>query len=287
MSQFVISTDTTADLPHDYVKEHHIPIIPLVYKMGDEIYGDEKELSEKEFYDRMRNGEMPTTMACNNESVDRHFRPILESGKDILHICFSSALSSSYNTVCVTARDLMEDFPDRKIVVVDSLSAALGEGLLVHKALQQQAQGKTLEETAKWTEENKLHICHMFTVNDLHHLHRGGRISKATAVVGTLINVKPVLHVDDNGCLVPLSNVRGRKKSLNQLVENMLTRIDGYDNDIIFIGHGDCPEDAQYVADLVKAKTGITNFLIGYVCPTIGAHTGPGVVTLFFMGNER
>jgi DegV family protein with EDD domain len=170
--------------------------------------------------------------------------------------------------------------------VVDSLCASLGEGLLVHKAVQLKEKGKSLDEIASWLEENKLNLCHIFTVDDLHHLHRGGRVSKTSAIIGTLINVKPVLHVDNEGHLIPLNNVRGRKKALISLVE---ARLDGYrdQNDTVFISHGDCLEDAEFVASLVKERYGINDILINYVCPTIGAHSGPGTVALFFMGNKR
>ena len=171
--------------------------------------------------------------------------------------------------------------------MIDSLCASLGEGLLVHKAVSLRDKGTSIEETVQWLEENKLHLCHNFTVNDLFHLHRGGRVSKTTAILGTLVNVKPILHVDDEGHLIPLSNVRGRKKSLHALVDRMAEQITGYENDIVFISHGDSYEDAQYVANLVKERFGIENILINYVSPTIGAHSGPGTIALFFMGEKR
>ena len=181
----------------------------------------------------------------------------------------------------------MEKNPEAKIIVIDSLCASLGEGLLVHKAVELRDAGKSIEEVAKWVEENKLHLCHQFTVDDLNHLHRGGRVSKATAIIGTLVSVKPVLHVDNEGHLTSLVNVRGRKKSLNTLVDNMAKLVGNYENDIVFISHGDCLEDAEYVAELIKERFGITDFLINYVSPTIGAHSGPGTIALFFMGETR
>ena len=287
MNNYIITSDTTCDLPESYRKEHEIEIIPLYYNMDDVIYGDEVNLEPAAFYDKMRNGKLPTTMACNPEAAEKCFRKYLDKGLDILHIAFSSALSSSYNTCAVVGRELAEEYPDRKIIVIDSKCASLGEGLFVHKAVCNRSNGLSIEDNAKWLEDNKLHVCHQFTVDDLHHLHRGGRVSKATAVIGTLINVKPVLHVDNEGALVSLNNVRGRKKALNTLVDNMEKTCGGYDNDVIFISHGDCIEDANYVAEQIKKRFGIDNIMINYVCPTVGAHSGPGTLALFFMGETR
>lgn len=287
MKEFIISTDSTADLPEEYIQKHNIFIHPICYTLKDEIYGVDKNLTPEEFYERMRTGLMPTTMASNPDFINTAYKKQIEAGMDILHISFSSALSCSYNNASVAARDLCEENPDAKIIVIDSLCASMGQGLLVHYATKLKEEGKTIDEVASWINENKQHLCHQFTVNDLHHLQRGGRVSKAAAVIGTLINVKPVLHVDNEGRLIPLTNVRGRKKALTTLVDNMGTKIEGYKNDIVFISHGDCLEDAQFVADLIKERFGIDNFLINFICPTIGAHSGPGTVALFFMGNER
>lgn len=289
MNQYVITSDSTCDLPDDYIGRHNIKLFPLYYNMNGIIYGGDNDLEPKEFYNTMRQGVMPTTMAVNPDYARKAFIALLDQGYDILHIGFSSALSGSYSVVATVARELCEERPEAKIVVIDSLCASLGEGLLLYKAIEQKESGKSLDEVAAWLEQNKLQLCHMFTVDDLHHLHRGGRVSRAAAIIGTLINVKPVLHVDNDGKLVPLNNVRGRKKALIGLVDQMEARLKNYaqDNDIVFISHGDCLEDAEFVADLVKERFGIQNFLINYVCPTIGAHSGPGTVALFFMGRER
>lgn len=287
MSTYIITTDTTCDLPEDYLKEHQIDVIPLYYSIDDVVYGEENHIPPKEFYDIMRGGKLPTTMAANPETTTQCFRRHLENGKDILHIAFSSGLSSTYNAAVIAANELKEEFPDRTIIVIDSKCASMGEGLMVYKAAQNRDKNMSIDENAKWLEENLLHFCHLFTVNDLNHLHRGGRVSKATAVIGTMINVKPVLHVNDEGKLISLSNVRGRKKSLNALVDKMEETYKGYKNDIILISHGDCLEDAQYVAAQIKERFGIEKFMFNYVSPTVGAHTGPGVVALFFMGEHR
>lgn len=232
---------------------------------------------------------MPTTMAANPDTVRKIFMGLVNEGYDILHIAFSSALSGSCSVAETVARDICEEVPGAKITVIDSLCASMGEGLLVHKAIMMKEAGKSMDEIARWLESNKLNLCHIFTVDDLHHLRRGGRISRTTAIIGTLINVKPVLHVNDEGKLVPLNNVRGRKKALVSLVDQMEKRLPGFEdkNDVIFISHGDCREDADYLASMIRERFGMENFMINYVCPTIGSHSGPGTVALFFMGNSR
>lgn len=289
MRDFVITSDTTTDLPDAYVTENNVQLLSLYYNIDNVVYGADHQLDAHEFYEKMRSGLMPTTMACNPETAESCFREQLDKGLDILHIGFSSALSSSYDAAAVTGKKLQEEYPDSKVFVIDSLCASLGEGLLVHKAVELKKQGKTIDEIAQWLEANKLNLCHQFTVNDLHHLHRGGRVSKTAAVIGSLINVKPVLHVDNEGRLIPLFNVRGRKKSLITLVDNMEKSIKGFEdqNDTIFISHGDSIEDAQFVADLVQERFGKKEILINYVGPTIGAHSGPGTIALFFMGSPR
>lgn len=289
MRKFLITTDGNSDLTAAYGKAHNIRLIPLYYNLDGKIYGGDDVLAPEDFYNRMRAGKMPTTMAVNPEVVESTFRSVLEEGCDILHIAFSSALSGSYNVAAMVGQQLEEDFPQAKIVVIDSLCASLGQGLLIHKANEMRERGASLEDTAAWVEEHKGHVCHQFTVDNLFHLFRGGRVSRTAAVLGTLIQVKPVLHVDDSGRLVAVGKVRGRKKSLNALVDRMAETMGSYreDNDIIFISHGDCLEDARYVADRVKERFGIDRFYIDMVNPTIGAHSGPGTVALFYLGDQR
>ena len=289
MKDFLISTDTTADLPDNYVKENNIDIHTLFYAFGEVIYGTDNTMPEKEFFDRMRKGEMPTTMACNPQDCKTIFEKRVNEGFDILHIAFSSALSGTYNSSRIAAEELMEDYPDRKIIVVDSLGASLGQGLLVYLAQEKKEQGEDMETVAKWAEENRLHMVHLFTVNDLNHLYRGGRISRTTAVVGSMLNIKPVLHVDNDGKLTAIGKVRGRKKSLQELVKLMDEKIGSYHDTChtIFISHGDCEEDANYVAEKVKEKYQINTIIMNQVGATIGAHSGPGTMALFFVGDER
>ena len=290
MKEFVIVTDTTTDLPRDYVEKHHLYMMSLPYTLEGTSYTWEKPMPVKDFYDKMRAGSLPTTSPANPEEAALLYESILKDNDvDILHIAFSSGLSGSFNSCRIASADVCEKYPDHRIVVVDSLAATLGQGLLVYKAVQLKEAGKSLDEVAAWVEENKYHLVHNFTVDDLFHLHRGGRLSKTAAIVGTMINLKPVLHVDDEGHLVMLSKVRGRKKSLIGLVDCMEKQLGDWKdkNDIIFISHGDCPEDAQFVADLIKERFGYENFMIDYIGATIGAHSGPGTVALFYLGDHR
>ena len=230
---------------------------------------------------------MATTTQINPEQAKESFEPLLKEGKDILHLGFSSGLSGTYNSMRIAAEELKEEYPDRKLIVIDTLCACLGEGLLLYYALKRKSEGMSIDELAEWVEENKLHICHDVTVDDLNHLHRGGRISKATAVVGTMVKIKPIIHMDNQGKLQVIGKERGRKKSLNKIVDMAVEQARGWENDIIMITHGDCLEDAEYVAGLVREKMGIDNILINNIGTVIGSHTGPGVVAVFCMGSQR
>lgn len=289
MRDYIITTDNTSDLPEAYIKEHSLGMLSLTYMIDGETYNRKHELPYKEFFEKMRAGSMPTTSQVNPEEAKEELREFLLAGKDIIHIAFSSGLSGSYNSIRIAAEDLCEEMQDRKITVIDSLSASLGEGLLVYKAVQLKEQGMEYEELVKWLEDHKLNVVHNFTVDDLFHLYRGGRVSKAAAVLGTMIHLKPVLHVDQEGHLIPIAKVRGRKKSLAALVENMEKQIGSYrdKNDIVFISHGDCIEDAEYVKSMIEEKFAVKAFLINPVGPVIGAHSGPGTLALFYMGDIR
>lgn len=290
MARFIITTDSTCDLPESYLKEHDIDVHPLYYRFGEDVYGDDKQLTHKEFYDRMRAGEMPTTMATNPTRSYEIFENRIKNGeKDILHIAFSSGLSSSCQNAVIAANEVKEAYPDANIIVIDSLSASLGEGLVVYKAVQMMEEDESIEEVADYVRNLLLHVAHHFTVDDLFHLYRGGRVSKATAIVGTIAGIKPNLHVDDEGYLKPLSKVRGRKKALTALVDTMEKTMGSYkdQNDVVMIGHDDTCEDAQFVADLIKERFGINNIVMNTICPTIGAHTGTGIIALFFLAEAR
>lgn len=290
MGQFKLVTDSTADLPQEYLEKHDIGCLNLCYSIGGKTYGGTgKELEPKKFYAMMREGQMPSTSQVNPEEAKAYFTECLKENKEILYLAFSSGLSGTCNSVRIAAEELAEEYPDSKIVVIDSLCASLGEGLFVHKAVCMMEAGKNLEETAEWLNGHIQNLVHVFTVDDLNHLYRGGRVSKATAVVGTIAGIKPILHVDEEGHLIPIGKVRGRKKSLINLVDYMEKKMGQYkeQNDIVFISHGDAPEDAEFVKNEITSRFGIESFLINNIGPTIGAHSGPGTIALFFLGENR
>ncbi len=287
MSEFVIVSDSTVDLPREYLQAKKIPIISLSYIMDGVTYEEMNGLSHKAFFEKLRAGSLPTTSQINPEQAREALEPFVKEGKDILYIGFSSGLSGSYNSVRMAAEELKEEYPDSCIITVDSLCACMGEGLLLYKALELKEQGKTMEEIADWVEKNKLHICHNVTVDDLNHLHRGGRISKTTAVVGSMIKIKPIIHMSDEGKLVVIGKERGRKKSLISIVDRMEKQMQGYDNDIVMITHGDCIEDAEFVKKQIEERFDIHNVMINGIGSVIGSHTGAGVVAVFFMGDKR
>lgn len=287
MNEFVIVSDSTVDLPKEYLRDKQVPIISLSYVMDGVTYEEMNGLSHKEFFEKLRTGALPTTSQINPEQAREALEPFAKEGKDILYIGFSSGLSGSYNSVRIAAEELKEEYPDVEIIVIDSLCACMGEGLLLHKALELKAQGMELKEIAEWVEHNKLHVCHNVTVDDLNHLHRGGRISKTTAVVGSMIKIKPIIHMSDEGKLVVIGKERGRKKSLISIVDRMEKQMQGYENDIVMITHGDCIEDAEFVKKQVEDRFGIHNIMINGIGSVIGSHTGAGVVAVFFMGDKR
>ena len=285
--EYVIISDNTCDLPDNIYKQLGLKIMCLSYTMGGVEYSEDNALSISEFYAKMRDGEMTKTSQITREDIEKTFTEALNNGFDILYIGFSSGLSGSYDSARIAAEELSPKYPDSKIRTVDSLCASIGEGLFVYKAAQMKKEGKSIDEVYQWCEDNKLHLCHMFTVNDLMFLHRGGRVSKASAIAGSILGIKPILHVDNEGHLIPIGKIRGRKQSLEALVNEMDKRLGNYKNDTIGISHGDCIEDAEYVKKLIEKKYGIKNFIINHVGPVIGSHSGPGTIALFFLGEYR
>ena len=277
MRDYVITVNSTVDLPKEWLEERRVPVVPLKYTIDGETYTDMEGLTGKEFFAKLREGKMSTTSQVNPEEAAEMLEPFLKEGKDILHLGFSSGLSGTLNSMKIAGEMLEEKYPEAKVIVIDTLCACLGEALLLYKALQQKEKGMNIDELAQWVEENKLHVCHNVTVDDLNHLHRGGRVSKTTAVLGTLVQIKPIIHMDNNGKLQVIGKERGRKKSLNKIVDMAVEQSKGWDNDIIMITHGDCIEDAEYVAKLVREKMGIDNILINNIGTVIGSHTGPPV----------
>lgn len=287
MRDYIITVNSTVDTGKEWLKERNVPVIPLKYTIDGQEYTDMYGLSDKEFFQKLREGKMSVTSQINPEEAKEMLEPYVKEGKDVLHLAFSSALSGTCNSMKIAAEELQEEYPEAKVIVVDTLCACMGEAMLLYYALKQKEAGKTIEEVAQWVEENKLHVCHNVTVDDLFYLHRGGRVSKTAAVLGTMVKVKPIIHMDDNGALQVIGKERGRKKSLHKIVDMAVERSKGWDNEIIMITHGDCLEDAEYVAKLVREKMGVENVFIHNIGTVIGSHTGPGVVATFCMGNKR
>lgn len=286
---FCIATDSTADLPKEYLLEKNIKCVNLSYIMDGVTYGNGKELDPKDFYAMMRQGKMPTTSQVNPDEAKVFLESIAQTEKEILVLAFSSGLSGTYNSLRLAAESVMEERSDCRIIVIDSLCASLGEGMFVYKAVQLREKGCSMDETTAWLKEHMFEFVHVFTVDDLFHLWRGGRVSKTAAVIGTLAGIKPMLHVDNEGHLINIDKIRGRKKSLQALVDYMGKKRANYkeNGDIVMITHGDCLEDAEYVAGLIRERFGIDNIMINTLGPVIGTHTGPGLIALFFMGESR
>ena len=290
---FEIVTDSCCNLLEDMIDDFGIHVLPLTFMVDgeDEVYqsylkGERTDL--KQFYTMMREGKVFKTSLPNLAESEALFRDLLGSGRDVLYIAFSSGLSGTYQALSLMAAQLQEEFPERRIHVVDSLAASGGQGLLVWYAVQHARAGESIDQVRDWLEENKLHLAHWFTVDDLMFLFRGGRVSKTAAWAGTLLNIKPVLHVDDEGHLIPMEKVRGRKKSLNALIDHMEKSANKPISDqMVFITHGDCIEDAEYVAAKIKERFGVKEVVINYVDPVIGAHSGPGTMALFFLADKR
>ena len=283
---YQIITDSCCDFNEAQYSQWNVLSAPLTVTYNGENHENfSREEDVKAFYNELRGGVMATTSAVNPDGWARVMEPALKEGKDILILAFSSGLSTTYQSAVIAAKELREVYPDRTIHVVDTLCAALGQGLLVWHASQKQAAGMGLEELVAWVEANKLNICHWVTVDDLSHLKRGGRISATTAIVGTMLNIKPIIYVDNDGHLINTAKVRGRKTAMEYLAKKLGETCT--DLDTVFIAHGDCAEDAAALETLVKEKYGVKNVITGYVGPVIGAHTGPGVLVLFFLGSHR
>lgn len=287
---YAIITDSTANLTGAMIEKYQLEVLSLNYYVdGKEIKGYEKgkENDLAQFYQLMREQKEITTSLVNVAEAQELFERIIAEEKDILYIGFSSGLSGTYQAVSVVAEEMREAHPERKIETVDSLAAALGEGMLVHYAAQNRENGMSLEENLDWVQKHIQNLCHWFTVDDLFFLKRGGRISATTAVVGTALSIKPVLHVDEEGHLIARGKVRGRKKALDALVKHMEETAINPQDQMVYISHGDCLEDANYVADKVKEKLGVREVMVHILDPVIGAHAGPGTVALFYIGTER
>ena len=290
MSNYRSVTDSAADMSAAMVEESGVTVLPLCFTMEEESYEDHPDrraMPIEEFYRRLREGKMATTSAVNVSQYIDVLEPMLQAGEDVLVLAFSSGLSTTYNSSAIAVAELREKYPERKIFTVDTLCASLGQGLLVWQAAALQKAGRSLEQVRDWAEANNLNLCHWVAVDDLAHLKRGGRISATTALVGGMLSIKPIIHVDNEGHLINVGKVRGRAASLKHLVDEMEKRVTNPREQIIFISHSDCLEDARVVGEEVKRRFGVKDVVYNHIGPVIGAHTGPGTVALFFMGTER
>ena len=289
MRDYIIATDSCCDFDENLIRELDLTVIPLSVHLGQDHFRNYPgEMPESHvFYTRLSKGDPAQTSAPNVEAFKDAFRPFLEAGKDVLYLGFSSALSATYQNAAMAVEELREAFPDAVIRAVDTLCASMGQGLLVDLAVQEKRKGKSLEEVVSFVRETIPHLCHWFTVGDLSQLRRGGRLSAGKAIVGNLLNIKPVLHVDHEGRLVPMESAKGRKKSVEALVRHMEETAIAPETQRIYISHGDCLGDAEVLAAAIQSKLGVASVTIGDVGPVIGAHSGLGTLALFFLGKER
>ena len=290
MRDYVIMTDSCCDLTDQMARDLELEVLPLTMHMDGQDYPNDlagTAISNQEFYKRIRAGKLATTSAVNVGQFQDAMRRVLESGRDIVCVCFSSALSTTYQSAVIAAEDLRAEFPEAEIHVVDSLSASLGQGLLLYLAVEQKRKGLTAAELAKWVEDNRLTVCHWFTVDDLNFLKRGGRVSATTALLGTMLSIKPIMHTSDEGKLVPVSKARGRKAAIAALLDKIETLGIHPEKQTMFICHADCEEDAKAVAQTIKDRFGTPTVHINYIGPVIGSHTGPNTMGIFFVGTQR
>ena len=290
MRDYCIVTDSTCDLPANIVTDLGITVIPMEFQLDGTTYlnyPDGRDYDFHAFYDALRAGKASTTSQVNYQTFLDTFTPILESGRDILYLAFSSGLSGTYNGSVIAANDLMEKYPDSKVISVDTLAASVGEGLLVYTAAKKREEGLSLDELAQWVTDNRLHLCHWFTVDDLNHLKRGGRVSAATALFGTMLSIKPVMYTSPEGKLIPMGKARGMKAALTELVNTMDKLAIRPIREPVFICHADCQDSVDYVKGLLYERFGVTDVRADYIGPVIGSHTGCGTLGLFFMGTER
>ncbi len=285
MRNYVILSDSGTDLTPAMAKEIDVKILDLMVIMEGQEPKPDSAVDHKEFYAFLREKKSASTSAINPETFSEVMESYIKDGFDVLYLGFSSGLSNTYNAGRLAAEELSEKYPDAKIYTCDTLCASLGQGLLVYLAAKKRLEGASIEEVRDWVEATKLHLCHQFTVNDLMFLKRGGRVSAATAAVGTMLGIKPVMHVDNAGHLIKVGTARGRKASLDALLDKMKATVT--EKDIMFICHGDCIEDAEYVAERAKNELGIKEVIIGYTGVVIGSHSGPGTLAIFYIGTER
>ena len=284
---FQIITDSCCDFPTPMYGQLGLTFVPLTVEFRGNTFDDKNDDTLKDMYQGLRAGEVAKTSAVNPSRWSQAMEKALAVGKDVLVLAFSSGLSTTYQSAVIAAEELKDAYPDRKIQVIDTLCASMGQGLLVWYACKKRDEGLSLDEVAQWVLDNRLHLCHWFTVDDLMYLKRGGRISAATALVGTMLQIKPLLHVDDEGHLINMTKTRGRKAAIDAMVKKAQELGAGYDNSTMFISHGDCLSDAEYLSRQLKEKCGVKDVVISYVGAVIGSHSGQGTLALFFLGSHR
>ena len=287
---YEIITDSSSNLSKSMIKEIGVRILPLSFFIGNEEYKgyrEDEEFDYASFYEKLRSKENVKTSLVNTDMFIDEFEKVLEDGKDVLAILMSSGISGTYQAAKIAADTVRERFPDRQVIVIDSLSASIGHGLLVYYAAKLREAGRTVEEAADWVYKNRLKMVHQFTVDDLFFLKRGGQLSGGVAIIGTILQVKPVMHVDNEGRLIVQDKVNGRKKSLNAMFEIFKKNVKDPQNQVIAICHGDCLKDAEYLADKIRTETEVKDIIINFCDPVIGAHSGPGTLALFYMGEAR
>lgn len=289
MKKYKIIIDSNSDLPRNFIEENDIPFVSLTCTLKGNTFADDfgKSIDYKAFYEEVRNGAMPTTSQVNAYTFEEIFKKYAAEGCDILYLAFSSGLSGTYNSALIAREAVVEEYKDLNITIIDTKCASMGEGLIVYYAYEMMKKGASMDEIVTWVENNKLKVNHWFTVDDLNHLKRGGRVSATSAIIGTMLDIKPILNVDTEGKLTPVSKVKGRKKSIKTLMENLKERIIDPENQVIGISHGDCLSDAEFLRTLIKEEVKVKDFIISTIGPGVGSHSGPGTLALFFIGESR
>lgn len=283
---YILMTDDSCDMPLSWLRENDIPVIDLSYTIDTTSYRG-YDMEPKQFYDLLRAGKMPITSQVTKEEFIAFMEPFVRDGKDLFYLVFSSGLSSTCDNAIMAAGELREKYPERKIIAIDGLAASMGQGLIVYKLQKMREAGEPMEALEEWVLHNRDNVVHMVTVDDLMHLHRGGRVSKMSAIAGSMLGIKPIIHLNDEGKLIVIDKIRGRKQALINVVDRVEKCVGDTPNDTFFVSHGDCEEDAKFVAELMQKRLGKMPYMIHSIGPVIGAHTGPGVLAVFIMGKHK
>ncbi|WP_138205786.1 DegV family protein [Haloimpatiens lingqiaonensis] len=289
MREFVIVTDSCCDLPEDYIKNNNIPYVPLTYRFKGKEYLDDfgVSLNYRDFYEGMKNGEIPQTSQANPDAFYKVFEPILKEGKDIIYVGVSSGLSGTHNSSNIAKEMLEDEYKEAKIAIIDVLTASLGQGLMIIKALEMKEKGSSFEEIVNYLEDTKMYLNTYITVNDLNHLKRGGRISSAAALFGTVLHIKPVLTLNNEGRVIPVIKVKGRKNAIGKLAEFVHNKLENPEEQIITICHGDAQSEAERLRELILKEVNVKDVIINHIGPVVGTFGGPGALSVFFIGKHR